>query len=418
MEHTHYLIAGASHAALAAMHAIRMTDNDAALTVVGADDTLPYSPTVLPYVVSGRSDPSGVFLRDEAYFTGIRAEYRRGRRLAKLDAGGKVATLDDGGSIRFEKLLLATGARPAMPAVAGLDTVRYHVLRTLDDALRLKSGLAAGTRHALVLGAGLIGLHAAENMRRAGARVTVIELQPQVLPGYFDETAAAMIARVFAGAGVEIRTATRVMQAEPRAEGVALRFDGDESLAGDLLLVSTGVAPVMDYLGDSPIARDRGILVDARMHTSADDVWAAGDVAQAAGFYDPQPVLNGILPDAVEQGRIAGMAMAADPAVADYRGAVPLNTYGYFGRHAVSVGSNEAPESAEVVVRHDDAAERYLKIILDGGRLHGIFAINTPLDAGILWELVRRRTDLTPFRERFLAEPRATGRLLMSHLWR
>lgn len=418
MEHTHYLIAGASHAALAAMHAIRLTDRDASLTVVGADDTLPYSPTVLPYVVSGRSDPRGVFLRDEAYFAGIHAGYRRGRRLATLDAGGKVTTLDDGGAIRFEKLLLATGARPALPAVAGLDQVRYHVLRTLDDALRLKSGLAAGARHAIVLGAGLIGLHAAENMCRAGARVTVIELQPQVLPGYFDETAAAMIARVFAGAGVEIHTATRVTQAEPRAAGVALRFDGSESLAGDLLLVSTGVAPVMDYLGDSPIARDRGILVDARMQTSVADVWAAGDVAQAAGFYDAQPVLNGILPDAVEQGRIAGMAMAGDPAVADYRGAVPLNTYGYFGRHAVSVGSNVAPESAEVVVRHDAAAERYLKIILDGGRLHGIFAINTPLDAGILWELVRRRTDLTPFRERFLAEPRETGRLLMSRLWR
>lgn len=418
MERTHYLIAGASHAALAAIHAIRLTDRDAPLTLVGPDDTLPYSPTVLPYVVSGRSDPGGIFLRDAAYFTANGAAHRRGRRLAELDTGVKIARLDDGEALRYEKLLLATGARPALPPIPGLDRVGYHVLRTLDDALRLKNGLAAGTRHALVLGAGLIGLHAAENMRRAGAQVTVIEREAQLLPGYFDATAAAMIGRVFAQAGVEIRTATRVLRAEPRATGIALGLEVGGSLEGNLLLVSTGVLPVMDYLGDSPIARDRGILVDGRMHTSAEDVWAAGDVAQAAGFYDPQPVLNGILPDAVEQGRIAGMAMAGDPAVADYRGAVPLNTYGYFGRQAVSVGSNAAPDSAEVVIRHDDAAERYLKIILDGGRLHGIFAINTPLDAGILWELVRRRTDLTPFRERFLAQPRETGRLLMSQIWR
>ena len=418
MEHTHYLIAGASHAALAAMHTIRMADGEATLSVVGPDDVLPYSPTVLPYVVSGRSDPERIFLRDEAYFAGIRAEYRRGRRLAKLDAGGKLAELDDGSAVKFEKLLLATGARPAIPDVPGMEQVPYHVLRTLDDALRLRSGLSAGARHAIVLGAGLIGLHAAENMCRAGARVTVIELQRRVLPGYFDGTAAAMIARAFDSAGVEIRTATRVTQAEPRASGFALRLDDGECLAGDLLLISTGVTPVMDYLKGSPIARDRGILVDTRMRTSADGIWAAGDVAQASGFYDPTPVLNGILPSAVEQGRIAGMAMAGDPAVADYRGAVPLNTYGYFGRHAASVGSNTAPESAEVVVRSDAAAERYLKIILDGSRLHGIFAINTPIDAGVMWELIRRRTDLAPVRDQFLAQPRATARLLMSRLWR
>jgi phenylglyoxylate dehydrogenase epsilon subunit len=112
------------------------------------------------------------------------------------------------------------------------------------------------------------------------------------------------------------------------------------------------------------------------------------------------------------------MAMAGDPACHSYRGAVPLNTYSYFGRHAVSVGSNVAPPGATVVTTTDVAAERYLKIILDQGRLHGIFAINTPLDAGILWELVRRRTDLGPVEAQFLAQPRETARLLMSRLWR
>lgn len=417
MQQTDYLIAGASHAALSALHAIRMADGERTLTVIGKDEALPYSPTVLPYVVSGRSDPQRVFLRDEAYFARQRSDFRRGRRLARLDPARKIAELDDGSTLTFGKLLLATGARPLIPDVRGLAGVPYHVLRTLDDAVRLRGALA-GAQHAVVLGAGLVGLHAAENLRHGGARVTVIELQSQILPGYFDAEAAAIIACAFEGAGVEIRTGVRVTAVAAAPRGFTITLDDGESLAGDLLLVGAGVTPVMDYLNDSAIARDRGILVDASMRTSAGDIWAAGDVAQAPSFYDAQLVLNGILPDAVEQGRIAGMAMAGDPACQGYRGAVPLNTYSYFGRHAVSVGSNVAPPTAKVVITGDAAVERYLKVIIDQGRLHGIFAINTPLDAGILWELVRRRTDLGPVEDQFVAQPRQTARLLMSRLWR
>ena len=249
--------------------------------------------------------------------------------------------------------------------------------------------------------------------------MTIIELQGQVLPGYFDAEAAAIIAGAFERDGhVTIHTDTRVIAAEAGPQGVVLRLQGGPPVTGDLLLVGAGVAPVVDFLSGSGIRCDRGILVDASMRTSVEGIWAAGDVAQAASFYDARPVLNGILPNAVEQGRIAGMDMAGDRTLQGYRGAVPLNTYSYFGRHAVSVGSATAPPGAEIIVRSDADAERYLKIILDEGRLHGIFAINTPLDAGVMWQLVRRRTDLTPLRDRFLAQPREAGRALMSRLWR
>ncbi len=417
MQQTDYLIAGASHAALAALHAIRLADVAGTVTLIGKDASLPYSPTVLPYVVSGRSDPAQVFLRDDAYFAAQHTDFRKGRHLVGLDPVARIAKLDDGQTLQFGKLLLATGARPVIPDVRGLAGVRYHVLRTLSDAEGLRGALS-GIRHAIVLGAGLVGLHAAENLRHGGARVTVIELQPQILAGYFDATAAAMIASAFAKAGVEIRTGRRLTEVSAAAEGFTVGLDNGESLAGDLLLVGAGVEPVMDYLSDSSVARDRGILVNDTMQTSVSDIWAAGDVAQAPGFYDARPVLNGILPDAVEQGRIAGMAMAGDPALHAYRGAVPLNTYTYFGRQAVSVGSNVAPPGAKIVVNADAATDRYLKIILDEGRLHGIFAINTPLDAGVLWELVRRRIDLSAIADQFVAQPRDTARLLMSRLWR
>ena len=417
MEHSDYLIAGASHAALAAAQAIRLHDEAGSVTVIAREQVLPYSPTVLPYVVSGRSDPERVSLCDADHFGRARIGLRRGSGVAGLDAAAHRIALEDGTELHFGKLLLATGARPVIPPIRGLESVPYHVLRTLDDAVHLRASLGRA-RRAIVVGGGLVGLHAAENLCKAGVAVTVVELKEQLLPGYFDATASALITRAFERAGVCIRTRVSVTAAVRAGEAIVLRLADDSELTADLLVVGAGVAPVMDYLDGAAVAVDRGILVDATMRTSAADVWAAGDVAQAPGFYDAKPVLNGILPDAVEQGRIAGMAMAGDPALAGYRGAVPLNTFGYFGRYAVSVGSNDEPAGAEVVVRTAPEREHYLKIILSEGCLHGIFAINVLLDAGVLWELIRRRTDLRPVREQFLAAPRETARILMSRLWR
>src|SRR5512141_687404 len=162
MQHTHYLIVGASHAALAALQAIRLHDTEQEVTLVTRDDSLPYSPTVLPYVVSGRSDPGRVFLRDEGYFA---------------------------------KLLLATGAAPMLPPVPGLAGLKFHVLRTLADALALREALPR-VKRAVVLGGGLIGMHAAENLAKGGVDVSVVELQPHVLSGYFDAEAAGIIESV------------------------------------------------------------------------------------------------------------------------------------------------------------------------------------------------------------------------------
>lgn len=417
MQQTHYLIVGASHAALAAVHAIRMHDVDGSVTVVSKDDALPYSPTVLPYVVSGRSDPQRVFLRDDAYFSLHKVNYLKGAAATAIAAAEQRVSLSSGDEIAYEKLLLATGAAPLLPPIPGLHTVNFHVLRSLDDALRLRDALTE-TRHAIVLGAGLVGMHAAENLAKGGAQVTVVEMQPTVLAGYFDREAAAIIEDTFAAKGVRLMMGSKVVKLAPRDQGKGAQVtlaDGTE-LQADLLLVSTGVAPVMDYLDGSGAQVERGIMVDDTMRTSVKNIWAAGDVAQARGFYDGAKIINGILPDAVEQGKIAGMAMAGDPALKSYPGGVPLNTYTFFGQRAVSVGNQS---EGEVAVRELDAArQRYLKIMLKDGRLTGIFGINVAFDPGVMWELILRRVDLASVREQFLADPQRTARVLMSRTWR
>jgi len=420
MAQTHYLIVGASHAALSALHAIRMCDTDSDVTVVTRDRSLPYSPTVLPYVVSGRSAPERVFLRDESYFAGLKVNFRRGAAVKNVSTAGNSVRLADGEEIGYSRLLLATGAAPALPPVPGIADVPFHVLRTLDDATALRQALP-DTRRALVLGGGLIGMHAAENLAKGGAEVTIVEIQPHVLSGYFDADASGIIERVFAAKGVRLLTDSRVAGVAALGKGCRATLGDGRELDADMLLVATGVAPVMDFLDGSGIATDRGVLVDDWMRTSAENVWAAGDVAQARGFFERAKIINGILPDAVGQGRIAGMAMAGDPGVKPYRGGVPLNTYAFFGQQAVSVGVQEsalAPADLEVHKQLDAENVQYLKIVLKEGRLAGIFGINAAFDPGIMWELILRRVDLAGTRQAFLDSPQKTARVLMSKTWR
>ncbi|MDP3841235.1 MAG: FAD-dependent oxidoreductase [Oxalobacteraceae bacterium] len=422
MQQTEYLIVGASHAALAAVQAIRMHDQTGSVTVVSKDDALPYSPTVLPYVVSGRSDPQRVFLRDDAYFAQHNVDYRKGAAVSALDVGDNKVSLCSGAEIGYRKLLLATGAAPQLPPVPGLESVDYHVLRSLDDAVRLQQALA-GSRQAIVLGAGLVGMHAAENLAKAGVQVTVVEMQPTVLAGYFDRDATAIIESVFAAKGVRLMMGNKVVRLAPNPNskgekrGVQVTLADGTELAADLLLVSTGVAPVIDFLAGAGVATERGILVDDTMRSTVANIWAAGDVAQARGFFDAGVrIINGILPDAVEQGKIAGMAMAGDPALKHYPGGVPLNTYSFFGQQAVSVGSQS---EGEVALHEVDASRNsYLKIVMKDDRLTGIFGINVAFDPGVMWQLILRRIDLAPLREKFLAEPQRTARSLMSNTWR
>lgn len=417
MEQTQYLIVGSSHAALEAITAIRMHDAEGSVTLVTRDPHLPYSPTVLPYVVSGRSAPENVYLRDAAFFDKNKVSYRPGVALKALHTERNVAELADGTEIGYAKVVLATGAAPAIPPIPGIDKVDYHVLRTLEDAKRLNAAMKK-SKQAVVLGAGLVGMHAAENLVKAGANVTIVEMSAQLTSGYFDATAARLIEEAFTANGAKIRTSSQVTGLAADGDNIVLTLGDGSTLNADLLLVATGVRPELGYLKDSGVACDKGILVDDRMQTSVANVWAAGDCAQARGFFDDAQIMNAILPDASVQGRIAGMAMAGDPGVADYAGGVPLNTYHFFGRHAISVGSSKVPDGGVERTRFDEASGRHLKLIMKDGRLLGIYGVNEFFDAGVMAQLIVRRTDLSAVQDRLFEQPLTVGRELMSQIWR
>ena len=420
MIQTKYLIVGCSHAGLSALEAIRLQDEDGAITMVSREPTLPYSPTILPYIICNEKQTDQIYLRDHAFFDDLKVSFMPRSTVTGVNAAEKTVTLDSGEKIQYEKLLLASGADAAIPPFPGIDTVSYQVVRTLDDALKLRESIKSA-KSAIVIGAGLIAMHTAENLAQAGLAVTMVVRRQVSLFAYFDGEAAHMIENIFSEKGVTIATGSAVARIEAANGGCQITLESDKVLNADLLLLTTGVRPRISYLAESEIEVDQGILVDETMRTSARDVWAAGDVAQAPGFFDPGKSVNATLPNASVQGRIAGMDMVADPALKPYPGSSGLNTFNFFGHHGFSIGLATVTASSddiEVNTVYLPSSHRYQKLVFQNNRLVGVSAINAVLDPGVLRELIQRQIDLSEVKKPFASDPLNTGRLLMTKLWR
>ncbi len=419
MSQSKYLIVGSSHAGLSALEAIRIHDTEGSITLVSQEKHLPYSPTILPYVVSGKVDAGQVYLWDKTSLDRYKVIFKQGAKVVGVNPDSRSVSLESGESLEYENLLLATGAEPALPPITGLQETPFHVLRTMEDAEHMcKAAKKAGS--AIVLGAGLIGMHAAENLAKGGLQVTVVEMLPQVLPGYFDDQAAGLIQKIFAEQGLNILTESTVTNVAASNGGCAVSLKSGEKLRADLVVVATGVKPRIAYLAESDVEKDDGILVNDTMRTSASHIWAAGDVAQARSFFDSPKAVHATMPTAVEQGKTAGLDMSGDPALKQYPGGIPMNTYKFFDHRSFSIGLANIPQSGEdmeVDQMFLPTSMQYQKLVYQNDRLVGVSSINTMLDPGIMYQLIQRRVDLSEVKKSFAAAPLEMGRLLMSRIW-
>jgi phenylglyoxylate dehydrogenase epsilon subunit len=374
----------------------------------------------LPYVISGKKQVDAISLRDPSYFADLNVRFMPDSAVVAADPTKAIVTLESGETIQYEKLLLATGADAALPPFPGIETVPYQVVRTLGDALKLRDSIKDATS-AIVIGAGLIAMHTAENLAQAGLEVTMVVRRQVSLFAYFDGDAAHMIETIFSKNGVSIATGSGVAGVASSGIGCEVTLESGRVLSADLLLLAAGVRPRAGFLEGSGIDIDQGILVNETMRTNVQNIWAAGDVAQAPGFFDTGKTINATLPNASVQGRIAGMDMVEDPALKPYPGSSGLNTFNFFDNHGFSVGLatvTEPNDDIEINTIYLPSSRQYQKLVFKNDRLIGVSAINAELDPGVLRELIQREINLAEIKGQFTSDPLNTGRLLMTKLWR
>ncbi|UBU08564.1 NAD(P)/FAD-dependent oxidoreductase [Nonomuraea gerenzanensis] len=306
-----FVIAGGGLAAAKAAEALRKEGFEGEIVLVGREPHLPYErPPLSKGYLQGADERQKIFVHDAGWYRDHAVDLRTGVAVTGLDRAAHQVTLSDGERLRYDKLLLATGASPRRLTVPGHDRVLY--LRTVDDCERLRATLSAAGRIAVV-GAGWIGLETAAAARAAGAEVAVVEQERQPLLGALGPEVGAVFAGLHREHGVDLRLGARL--AEVTETG--LRLADGTHLEADAVVAGIGAVPDTELAAAAGLAVDNGVTTTADLRTSDPDIFAAGDVASA---YHPRLGTHLRVEhwaNALNQPAVAARAMLGRPAAYD-----------------------------------------------------------------------------------------------------
>ena len=275
------VIVGGGLAGARAAEGARAAGFDGPVRIVAAEDAMPYiRPPLSKEFLIGTGTREAIDVHPAEWYAEHRVEVLRGIRATELDLAAHRVRLDDGRDLGYDRLLLATGSAPRRWPGAGADLEGVHVLRTIGDSLALRALLEPGGRRIVLIGAGWIGLEVAAAARGYGNEVTVVAPEAVPLEAAIGPTAGEVFARLHREHGVDLRMATKVagiVGDDGRATGVAL--EGGEVVPADAVVVGIGAVPLTGLAEAAGIDVDNGVTTDAAFRTSADDVYAVGDVA-------------------------------------------------------------------------------------------------------------------------------------------
>jgi 3-phenylpropionate/trans-cinnamate dioxygenase ferredoxin reductase subunit len=304
------LIVGAGQCGARAALTLREQGYDGPVTLIGDEPHLPYErPPLSKDAMVSEAEPAPKSVADRRLLADRHIHCVTSTRAIAIDRKRRSVALEDGRTLPYDRLLLATGAAPRRLPLPGSDGRRCAYLRTYDDALRIRSELEAD-RHIAVLGGGFIGLELAASARKRGARVTAIEALPCILTRGVPEEIARVIEARHRAEGVVLACGKSVSTLRENADGIELALTDGSSITADLLVIGIGAVPVTDLAQTAGLAIENGIAVDTQLRTSDPDIYAAGDCCSfPLAIYGGRRVRLECWRNAQDQGALAARNM-------------------------------------------------------------------------------------------------------------
>jgi NAD(P)H-nitrite reductase large subunit len=354
-----------------------------------------YSRVGLTHFISREVGYDGMRMRDDGYFDRMKVRGVMGVAAISVDPTARRVRLSNGENLAYDNLLVASGSHALMPPMPGTDLQGIYPCITNVDATQIDAAIPR-TKEAVVIGAGLIGIQVVDAFARRGLKTTVIEQMPHVMPAMADAVSAAMAEGELRTTGVTVRCgvrATELLGNDGQITGV--RVESGEVLPCQLLVMAAGVAPNIDFLDGTGVTIHRGVSVDAYQRTSLEGIYAAGDVAETVDMFSGERAMNAIWPEALNQGRTAGLNMAG--VATAYEGSMAMNVTTVIDTPIASIGMWNPPDGEPYQIREvrDDLKRIYRKLVFTGEQLVGAMLVGTIEDAGILHNMIRTRTTFT-----------------------
>jgi len=400
-----HVILGAGPAGVIAAETIRKHAPGDDILIVGDEPEAPYSRMAIPYLLMGNVGEEGTHLRHGSdHFARLGIVVKRGLRAKAVDTVARTVTLDDGSSVRYDRLLIATGSNPASPPIPGIHAAGVHPCWTLADARAIAQRATRGAR-VLQMGAGFIGCIIMEALAARGVQLTVVEMGDRMVPRMMGPTAGGMIKDWCEKKGVRVFTGTRVEAIEPQTP-LRVKLSNGQQLECDLVISATGVKPNIGFLENSGVKCLLGVLTDEHLQTNVPGIYAAGDCAEAFDKISGKTIVSAIQPNAAEQARVAALNMVGQRA--ELRGVTQINVLDTLGLISTSFGDWQGTpggEHVELTDRTGSGGGRHLSLQFSGERLIGCNSIGWTDHVGAMRGLVEGQVRLGEWKQRLLDDP-------------
>jgi NADPH-dependent 2,4-dienoyl-CoA reductase/sulfur reductase-like enzyme len=438
------VIVGAGAAGIAALEAFRQSDTTTPAVIISGEKMPNYSPCALPYLVAADLPRKHLPRLSEDFYKRMRVKPVFGSKVCCIHPERRSITLDNGKSLFYSKLLIATGSVPIIPSLPGIDAPLTGPSRqakgvfavdTLKNTVRITGYLSKNTvKRAAVIGAGFTGIETAMALAKQGIKVVIIELLDRILARILDADFARMAQQHLEALGIEVRLNTKLTGIAASTKGknkgmvtgvITVAVDKPEQevviaspsrrgnlsgeSAAELVIIAIGVKPNINFLQNSGITVNKGIIVDEHMRVLTchscesrnpepnNDIYAAGDVAETTDYLTGERTISAIWPNAIDQGRVAGANMAGLDTV--YPGANAINIININNQPIVSMGRIGGTGA----LTHQNA-QAMRRMYLDNNRVTGFEAIGQTRNLGFIWSCITKRTDISPIKDKLLKD--------------
>lgn len=385
-----YVVLGASAAGINGVRQLRKQCPEAEIILVSKDSSI-YSRCILHHYLGNMRTKEELCFAEDDFEDRYKADWRKGVTCTGLDDKEKQVFLSDGTSIAYDRLLIATGSHTLLPAVKGLvGTKGVYGFHNLDEVEAIKKG-AVKAEHIVVMGGGLTGLDAAVGFLRLGKTVGLVEMEGHLLAKQLDARSSGTYEKAMEHEGIVLHLGVgirEVCQQEGTVSSLKLT-DGSE-LACDMLVVTAGVRPNIDFLKGSDVECDRfGLVIDRYGQTSVPDIYGAGDVTGRSPIW----------PAAVKQGMVAAVNMAMGHGANGRRATMDdffasKSTMNFLGIPTMSLGIPERPDDSYAVVMEDKDGI-YRKVIHKNGKIYGAILQGDLSYGGVLTQLIAGKIDVS-----------------------
>lgn len=359
------IIIGGGIAGITAVKSIRETDKDSEIIIFGEEKFYPYYRIKLSKNLLDDLSEDNVLVQKKAWYEENKVNIYAGKKVQKINPHDKEVVLSDGNIFKYDKLLLANGARNNKPPIDGIEEQGVFTLRTLQDAWNIRNKIK-NDDSVINIGGGVQGLETVWSLHKHNIKSSIVEIQPRLMSNQLDERASQILQQSIEKSGVKIYLNTKVEKIQISSKIKGIITNSGEFLSCEKIIYSAGIKPNIEIVQNTPVECKKGIVVNEKMKTNIEDVYAAGDVAEFNNS------VGGLWSISMAQGKVAGYNIAGGNST--YKPIVPMTTLNAFDLSLFSMGCINESKSTDTLIEENNESE-YTKIFFRNNIIIGAIVI-------------------------------------------